>query len=206
MPVSAIYVAPQSVQDLVNRSQVVFTGTISEVGDAVAEKAYDWKPEDDAEASQAGRPPSRVWVTYYKIQLEQVFLDDGNLRAYPLMRLFGYDNEVRPKAGERYLFVLGANPDGKSYGITDNWSLIPLDGGDIRNYDGKSPGYVGVTGEALLLSTVQEAVNKRVYLPNSQWPVHQYWLSNEETDSDGDSTTPGEGDTDGTGPTGQTSE
>lgn len=206
VPVSAIYVAPQSVQDLVNRSQVVFTGTISEVGDGVSEKAYDWNEEDDTYLKSLGMPPYRITVTYYKIEIEQIFLDDGNLRAYPLMRLLGYNNEVRPKVGERYLFVLSANPDGKSYGIDDNWSLIPLDDGDIRNYDGNPTGYVSVTDENSLLSAIQEAVTNRVYLPNSEWPIHSYWLTDEEADSGSEPAAPGGPDDGESGPAGNVSE
>ncbi len=206
LSLSTKFIAPLSVQDLVNRHDVVFTGTVSNIGDTVAEKPYDWKPEDDSYSQSLGMPPFRVRVTYYTIQPERVFLDDGNLLSYPLMRLFGYDNEVRPKVGERYLFVLGANPDGKSYGITDNWSLIPLDGGNIRNYDGSATGYVGVTDEAALLSSVKDAAAKWEHLPISQWPVHQHWLSNEDSVSGDDPPTPGDGDSGDTGPVGVASE
>ena len=204
VPVSAFFAAPGSVQDLVNRGDVVFTGAISEVGDAVWEKAYDWEPADDAVSTRAGMPPFRINATYHRIQPDQVFLDDGNLRDYPFLRLISYEPLPWPQAGERYLFVLNANPDGKSYGMAAGWHLIPLDGGDIRDFDGNSTSYVGVTDETSLISAIREAVKNRVHLPVSQWPVRQHWLSNEEDDSRQDPPAPGGDDTDTTGPVGKT--
>ncbi len=178
-PLSGYLVAPQSIQDLINRYDVVFTGTIAAVGEPVDEKAYDWTPEDDARAQSRGIPPLRFRMIYYEIELGEVFLDDGNLRAYPRLRLSGDHSPIRPQVGERFLFALGANPDGKSYGVNADWNLIHLDGGPIRNFDGKGTGYAGVTNEASLKSAVQAAVPNRVHLPRDQWPVQSKWLADE---------------------------
>ena len=174
-PLSDYLLPPQSVQDLVNRYEVAFTGTITAVGDTVAEKPYDWDPELEAHFESRGLPPLRHRVTYYEIQLDEVFLDDGNLVANPRLRLSGDHNPQRPQVGERFLFVLGANPDGKSYGINADWNVLHLDAVRVRNFDGKSPGYEGVTGEASLIAAVRLAAANRVPLPRDQWPIQDKW-------------------------------
>ena len=142
---------------------------------------------------------SRMRVTYYDITLDDVYLDDDNLSQYPRLRLSGDHSSIRPQVGERFLFVLGANPDGKSYGVTADWNLIHLDGGPVRNFDGKSTGYVGVVDEGSLKDAVRAAVPKRVHLPMDQWPVQQKWLADENTPS---GTPPSPGGDGATGPVG----
>ena len=188
-PLSGYYVAPTSMQDLVNRYDAAFIGTISTVGDPVKEKPYDWTQERDDHFQSRGLPPFRARVTYYDITPEEVFLDDGNLKDGEVnlhgtiqLRLFGDHNSMRPRVGERFFFVLEANPDGQSYGANADWNLIHLDGGAIRNFDGKEPGYEGVTDEATLKSAAQTAADSRVQLPVAQWPVQEQWLD------DGDET------------------
>ena len=198
---SDYYISPQSVQDLVNRHDVAFTGTITEVGEPVEEKPYDWVPEDDAHDESRGIPPFRIRVTYYEIELGEVFLDDGNLRSNPRLRLSGDHSLIRPQVGEQFLFILGANPDGKSYGVNADWNLIHLDSGAIRNFDGEEPGYVGVTDEASLKAAVQAAVPGRVHLPMDQWPVQEKWLANENAPAETPQP-PGGDDIGDTGPAG----
>ena len=178
-PLADYYRPPQSVQDLLNRHDVAFTGTIGAVGEPVDEKAYGWNAEQEALDQARGIPSFRLRVTYYQLQFDEVFLDDGNLRANPRLRLSGDHSRIRPQVGERFLFILGANPDGKSYGVNADWNLIHLDGGPIRNFDGASPGYAGVTDEATLKAAIQTAVPRRVHLPIDQWPIQEKWLANE---------------------------
>lgn len=182
-PLSGYYEAPASVQDLLNRYDTAFIGSISAVGEPVKEKPYDWTQERDDHFQSRGLPPFRVSVTYYDITPEEVFLDDGNLKdddgslhGTIRLRLFGNHNTMRPRVGERFFFVLQANSDDKSYGVNADWNLIHLDGGAIRNFDGKEPGYEGVTDEATLKSAAQAAADSRVQLPVEQWPVQEQWL------------------------------
>ena len=56
-PLSGYYVEPSSIQDLVNRYDVAFIGTIGSVGEPVEEKPYDWDPELDAHLKNRGLPP-----------------------------------------------------------------------------------------------------------------------------------------------------
>ena len=202
-PLSDYYIPPQSIQDLVNRYDVVFTGAIAAVGNPVAEKPYDWDAEEEARDKSRGIPPFRIRVTYYEIQIDEVFLDDGNLKANPRLRLSGDHSAIRPQEGERFLFVLAANPDAKSYGLNADWNLIHLDGGAIRNFDGESPGYVGIVDEASLRSAIQEAVSSRVYLPMARWPIREHWLADENAPAETPAAPGGPG-ADDTGPTGNT--
>ena len=200
-PLSGYFVAPQSIQDLINRYDVAFIGTISAVGDPVEEKPYDWDPELDAHFESRGLPPFRVRVTYYEITLGDVYLDDGNLQQYPRLRLFGDHSTIRPQVGEKFFFALQANPDGQSYGVNADWNLIHLDSVAIRNFDGEEPGYVGVTDEASLKAAVQATVPGRVHLPMDQWPVQEKWLANENAPAETPQG-PGGDDTGETGSTG----
>ena len=192
---SSYYVAPTSIQDLVNRYDVAFIGTISSVREPVEEKPYEWDPELDAHLKNRGLPPFRVRVTYYDIMPDTVYLDDGNLLdddgnpvASAMLRLFGDHSTIRPQVGEKFFFTLQANPDGSSYGVNADWNLIHLDGGAIRNFDGKEPGYDGVTDEATLKSAAQTAASNRVQLPVEEWPVQAQWLDDDEDEGQANST------------------
>jgi hypothetical protein len=202
-PLSDYFVAPQSIQDLINRYDVAFTGTIAAVGDPVSERPYNADPELDAHLESRGLPPLRYRVTYYDIRLEDIYLNDGNLEQYPSLRLFGDHNVMRPQVGERFLFVLVASQSGKSYGVNADWNLIHLDGGPIRNFDGKSTGYGGVADEASLKTATQSAVASRIYLPKDEWPVQQKWLTDENAPSGAPPSSGGDGET---GPVGKASE
>lgn len=144
-------------------------------------------------------------MTYYEIELGEVNLDDGNIRQNSRLRLFGDHSTIRPQVGERFLFVLGANPDGQSYGVNADWNLIHLDGGPIRNFNGASPGYEGVTDEASLKTVTQSAVRSRVHLPRGQWPVQAKWLANENAPAEAPQG-PGGPRSGDTGPTGNVNE
>ena len=193
-PLAGYYVAPASMQDLVNRYDVAFIGTIGSVGEPVEEKPYDWDPALDAHLRERGLPPFRVWVTYYDVTLDTVYLDDGNLVddegnqvTSTKLRLFGAHNTMRPQVGEKFFFTLQGNPDGGGYGVNADWNLIHLDGGAIRDFDGKEPGYDGVTDEATLKSVAQTAADSRVKLPVEEWPVQAQWLDDVEDEDQANS-------------------
>ena len=129
-------------------------------------------------------------MTYYDITPDTVYLndgtlldDDGNPVTSAKLRLFGDHSTIRPQVGEKFFFALQANPDGDSYGVNADWNLIHLDGGAIRNFDGKEPGYEGVTDETTLKSAAQTAASNRVELPVEEWPVQAQWLDDDEDQS-----------------------
>ncbi len=193
---------PQSVQDLVNRSHAIVIGTITAISDPVQELPYG-KTEEDFPAEVLSY--MYLEVAYYDIAIEEVLLDDGNVSAYPRLRLEpnqGYDSSLAlPQLGERYLFTMGRNPDSRSYGVAANWMTLKLEDDEIRNIDDTSPGYVGVTGETTLVEAIRAAVPHHDLLPVNQWP------SRFETGAgEGSPSEPGGPGDDDTGPTGNTGE
>ena len=92
------------------------------------------------------------------------------MKDNPQLALPGTHNLQSPRTGERILLSLLAMPDPGLYSLAANWSLIPLDGGAIRNFDGTDPAYAGVTDEESLKSAVAAAANNHDKLPPSEWP------------------------------------
>ena len=167
-PIAMVKRAPRDVQELVNRNHAVVIGTISAISDLELELPYGKTEEDFQDPKYQGYVP-RSEVTYYDIAIEEALLDDGNVRAYPRLRLSGAHNSGRPQVGERFLFCLGRNPDSLSYGVVADWDVLTLEGG-VRNFDGTSPGYAGVTDEASLVAAVRASVPGYEFMPFNQWP------------------------------------
>ena len=165
--VATIFREPQDVQELVNRSHAIVIGAVSAISGTVQELPYG-TTEDDFDPAELSFRYSGV--TYYDIAVEAVLLDDGNVRAYPRLRLDGAHNPMYPQIGERFLFAVGRNPDSLSYGIAADWDVLPLDGGAIRNFDGTSPGYAGVSDEASLVQAIKDAVVNYDFMPPRRWP------------------------------------
>ena len=199
-PLSAYFKPPQNIQDLVNRHDAIVVGTIAEISNPKLEKPYDWTPQDDAEAKRYGFSGPRILVTYYRIRIEELLLDDGVISAHPRFGLTGQHNQILPQVGERFLFALLRQPDGLSYGLSADWNLIHLDGGSIRNFDGESPNYAGVTNEATLKSALKSAIPLRVGLSIDQWPIWEHWV--DETAPAETPAAPGGPAPGGNGPTG----
>ena len=165
--VATIFREPQDVQELVNRSHAIVIGSVSAISGTAQELPYGTS-EDDFDPAELSFMYSGV--TYYDIAVEAVLLDDGNVRAYPRLRLDGAHNPMYPQIGERFLFALGRNPDSLSYGIAADWDVLPLDGGAIRNFDGTSPGYAGVSDETSLVNAIKDAVASYDFMPPRRWP------------------------------------
>ena len=158
---------PADIQELVNRNHAVVVGTISTVSEPMRELPYFTTEEDFADR-QIERWPY-IEVVYYDIAIEEVLLDDGNIRDNARLRLMNSFWPVMPQQGERYLFALEVNPDSKSYGISASWDVLNIDDG-IHNLDGTPSGYVGVTDETSLLDGVRVAA-LNYFMPYSEWPV-----------------------------------
>ena len=158
---------PQSVQDLVNRSHAVVIGSISAISEVRGELPYGTTAEDFQGEMYQGFQP-HMEVAYYEIAIEEVLLDDGNIRSNPRLRL--EPDPVLPQMGQRYLFTLGRNPDSKSYGIAANWMILTLGDGGFRNLDGSRAGYLSVANEASLIQAIKEAVPNHDFLPVNRWP------------------------------------
>ena len=163
---------PRSIQDLANRSQAIVIGTVADISEPVVERPYDFDPADYAELPESEWPS--IEVAYWTIDIEEVLLDDGNIEANPKLRMepnptHRTDNPL-PELNARYLFTLGRNPDSKSYGISADWMILPLDGGRIRNLDGNVPLYGRDADEDSLVEAIREAVLNYEYLPPGRWP------------------------------------
>ena len=172
IPLSFIFPPARDVQDLVNRSHAVVIGAISAVSEPRIEIPYDITEEEFAERfadlEEELRPT--IEVVYFDIAIEEVLLDDGNVRAHPRLGMEPYP--PLPRVGGRYLFALGRNPDSLSYGISGfSWMVLTMDDDGVRNLDGTVPGYVGVTDEASLVAAVRGAVANYDFLPPGQWPT-----------------------------------
>lgn len=166
------YAAPEGIQDFVNRLDAIVVATISSISEPVEEGPYRIAGTPPP-PTQPGFPTPSITVTYYSLDLEQVLLDDGNISSHPRLRQSGIHYDGAPQLGNRYLFGVRVNPDGKSYGAPREWNIIPLDGGAIHNIDGTSPGYTGVSDETSLKESIARALPGRVRLQPEQWPLVQ---------------------------------
>ena len=168
---ASIFRAPVTVQELVNRSDAVVIATISSISET--KSIVLGSPSDAAALVAQGYPEPRRQETHYELSIEQVLLDHGSLAAMednPKLALSGTHKLQSPQTGERMMFSLLARPDPGLYSLAANWSLIPLDGGAIRNFDDTDPAYAGVTDEESLKSAVAIAAKNHDKLPPSEWP------------------------------------
>ncbi len=164
---------PADIQELVNRSHAVVVGTISAVSEPVSELPYGTTKEDFPDWPGEDWSNPYYEVIYFDITIEEVLLDDGNIRDNARLRLGNNEWEVLPQVGKRYLFALGVAPDNKSYGIAANWNLLSIEGG-IRKLDGTPAGFVGVTDETKLLEGARTAALNYDFIPYSEWPDRFY--------------------------------
>ena len=91
---------PADIQELINRNHAVVVGTISAISEPVRELPYFTTEKDFAD-----RPVERwpyIEVVYYDITIEEVLLDDGNIRDNARLRLMDSFWPVVPQLGERY--------------------------------------------------------------------------------------------------------
>lgn len=186
---------PQSVQDLVNRSEAIVIGRVTAISEPVNELPYFTTEEDYADWPERMVPWTEV--VYFDVAIEEVLLDDGNISDHPRIQL--ESNAPSPEINVRYLFTLGRNPDSLSYGISADWMILSLDRNDIRDLGGTAPGYAGVTDETSLVDGVRNAAAHHDFLPIGEWPL----LSETGAgNSQGKPHAPGGPDDGDTGPTG----
>ena len=169
---ASIFRVPVTVQELINRSDAVVIATVSSVSET--KSIVVGSPSDAAALVAQGYPEPRRQETHYELSIEEVLLDDGSLAAMkdnPKLVLSGTHKLQSPQTGDRMMFSLLARQDPGLYSLADNWSLIPLDGGAIRNFDDTDPAYPGVIDEASLKSAVAGAAANHEKSPPSEWPA-----------------------------------
>ena len=169
---SSIFKAPETVQELVNRSDLVLIGTVRSVSDT--QSVVVGSSSDASALVTRGYPEPRVEETHYEISVGEVLLDDGavsRLSGNASIALAGRHTAASPQVGERLLFALLSRPGDDLYSLVSNWSLIRLDGGAIKNFDGADPGYDGVTDESSLKNAVTTAAASHEKADPSEWPT-----------------------------------
>jgi len=131
--------APRSVAEFVNKADAIVIGTVGPSFRKVMEGPYN-----ASELTQDSRdvPPPQLPFTYYEIQVEEIILNDGAIAGEkPLsLRVDGHPGSLEvesgewemPRPGERYLLVLGRNPDDQSYGPWRGWGMLYIDGEEVR--------------------------------------------------------------------------
>lgn len=138
-------VFPNSLDEMVSHTELIFVGTVGSVERYLDFAGYgeDGLPQ---KAGEASGPPSMP-TTDFRLEVEKVLRDDGRVASGEpiILRMVGlgqHDNEGLEKmgkgfVGQRYVFMLGANPDGSSYGpYYGAMSLLIIDGDILRSSDG----------------------------------------------------------------------
>ena len=134
---------PETTEELVSRADIIAVGRVGEIVSEIAEGGFNRDSE--------GNPVKQTLVphTYFELELERVFRDDGTIARGEtvLLRMAGTAQEgpiqvgegkfmdfersyPMPKTGERRLFVLGRNPN-DSYG-SGRRGLLVIDEDVVR--------------------------------------------------------------------------
>ncbi len=155
---------PTSLDDLLDRADIVAVGTIGEVVREVVEGAF-------SESADTTVDSTKVPYTYFQLELTEVIKDDGTVAAKDpvLLRVSGSSNDgpvqigeghfmefsrsyPMPKPGERRLFVLSRYPNG-SYSSIGARGLLDIGGDTIKfaTHEGHAvPFAVGKTSDEFL--------------------------------------------------------
>lgn len=143
---------PASLEDLISHADLIFTGEVGPVMQYLEYCGYDKDGQllekcvatDDAGNALPGLP-----ATDFLLQVDEVFRDDGTIASGEpiILRESGHVTaELKQMSqatefplsytGDRYLFLLGRNPDGKTYGFHFVWSQLIVDGDVLRVSNG----------------------------------------------------------------------
>jgi hypothetical protein len=149
---ASLVAPPQSLDELVDKATLIFSGEVGPVEQCLSLSGYDWDgsllatPADCSDPQVYGLP-----VTDFQLLVEEVLRDDGKIAAGKpiILRVLGFpieeivqmsqDSEFPfSSTGDRHLFVLSPNPDGESYGLYYGpWSRLNIDGEILRVSNGK---------------------------------------------------------------------
>lgn len=136
---------PSDIQEFVNRVDTIVVGSITAVDDTTR-------------------------ITGYELQIDEILLDDGKIAANPRISQWGEHSPCSPQAGERFLFALQAQDEGRGYSVFSDWDLILLDGNPVQTFDGHPLPYASTTDVETLFAAIKSAVPTRVRLPVPQFP------------------------------------
>jgi hypothetical protein len=162
---SSVIRSPADVQELVNRGVAVVIGTVSKEPAFTREGPFD----------ESGKVTDHHTIPFstYEIEIERVIVDDGAVPGAPLLRLSGTPQQIRFPMGERLLFVLDVNPDGR-YGVNGDWAIVRLSGDTPRNYGGSVSSYMEGRSTDSLIAEVEAAARNHKHIPVSEWPRIEY--------------------------------
>jgi hypothetical protein len=123
---------PTSLEELVDHASLIFYGEVGPVVDYLEYCGYGedgQRREKCAATDMSGSPLPGLPLTYFHMQVEEVIRDDGRIaRGEPI--ILAEMGHVTPElkqlsqsstyplsyTGDRYLYLLGSNPDGETYG------------------------------------------------------------------------------------------
>ena len=160
---AGLILAPADVQELVNRADAVLVGKIAS-GPVIADEG----PFD--EAGNIGGE-NQVPFARYRLQIDQLFVDDGAVASRPEVRFFAYPVPPEINLDGTFLFALTANPDG-SYGTSAGWGMIELSSG-VPTIKNRSPEFLEGQSSESLLKDVSVAASQYERVPVSEWPRRQ---------------------------------
>jgi hypothetical protein len=162
---------PQSVQDLVNRGDAIVIASIASVGETRYEGAFATTTGAFAVVTpEVGQPTLGFPVTYYGLDIEEILVDDGLIRQTPVIRVLGAPgSDSQPLEGHRYLYVLGRNPDGTSYGRYASWAQLDLTGKVAKDARGLDVRYASNGRPTEFLKEIREKLPNRVPTGRSDW-------------------------------------
>ena len=151
---------PSSMQELVDKADVIAIGSVAAVVATALQVPYN--ESDNARLDEYNEkyglptpypPPKRSWpYVDYWIDVERVILDDGTISSgSPLiLRVFDRWQAVDPypwmwrvpSIGDRRLYALAANAEGKTYSWINWWTHFIIDGDEVTHTDDlRSPVY-----------------------------------------------------------------
>lgn len=147
---------PTDLQEAVDRADAIVVGTVDRIEGTYFEGPYD-SVESSADTAESRSPA--LPHTYYRLTIQSVLFDDGNIDKAPILRLGGTLGQSNVELGASYVMFLGRNPDNASYGILGSWGLMNVSSADtVRGLDGNRIGFVGSIEAQNLANEVNERI------------------------------------------------
>jgi hypothetical protein len=149
------------VQEFINHADAIVIATIgAKISDGL-EGPYS---DNGSQLSEYQVPFIR-----YELIIEDVLVDDNNVRSNNVLRIARISEQNRPRVGEQLFLILGVNPDGKSYGVSGDFAVLHVDGPVVVDYAGNVPSYARDVSPEAFRALVVEAIENRVKKPYSRW-------------------------------------
>lgn len=164
---------PASIQELVNRADAIVVGTIGPV-----RRTEMVGPSGDLSKYPAGVPLPLKPFTDYQINIQEVILDDGFIRAEPTLVIPGVPERyghigflMALSPTDSYLFVLIHEPRSQKHAMVSRHGVINLSGPSIAlaGRDLTRPDFANGMAPSDFLEAVKAALPTRKHSPPSEW-------------------------------------